>query len=355
MTRKILITGGAGFIGSALARLLIAESDYDVLVFDKLTYAGSLSSLASVRDNPRFHFAQGDIANASAVATVFESFDPDVVVHLAAESHVDRSIDGPGAFIETNVVGTFVMLQAALQHWRGLSGERASAFRFHHVSTDEVFGALGDDGAFTETTPYDPRSPYSASKASSDHLVRAWGHTYGLPILVTNCSNNFGPFQFPEKLIPLCIIKASMGEPIPVYGAGLNVRDWLFVEDHVRALRLVFEQASPGETFNIGGGGERRNIDLVRILCAHLDAMRPRAGGVSYGEQISFVKDRPGHDHRYAIDASKAASVLKWNSRETVESGLEKTVRWYLDHEPWWRAIQAKNYGGQRLGLSSTG
>ena len=355
MSRNVLITGGAGFIGSALARHLIADSDYNVLVVDKLTYAGTRSSLDAIENDGRFRFARIDVADAASVSEAFAEFNPDIVVHLAAESHVDRSIDGPGAFIETNIVGTFVLLQAALTHWRALPPARADAFRFHHVSTDEVFGALGEDGAFCETTPYEPRSPYSASKASSDHLVRAWGYTYGLPIVVTNCSNNYGPFQFPEKLIPLCIIKALSGEQIPIYGEGLNVRDWLFVDDHVRALRLVFEQADPGATFNVGGGGEMRNVDLVRLLCQHLDALRPTVSGRPYGDQIAFVTDRPGHDHRYAIDSAKLRATLGWRAHESVATGLEKTVRWYLDNEPWWRAVQTKNYGGQRLGLSAVG
>jgi dTDP-glucose 4,6-dehydratase len=355
MSKNILITGGAGFIGSALARRLIADTDYNILVVDKLTYAATRSSLAAIEDDRRFRFARIDITDAQKMAEAFVDFDPDIVVHLAAESHVDRSIDGPADFIHTNIVGTFTLLQAALAHWRGLSSARSQAFRFHHVSTDEVFGSLGDEGTFCEITPYDPRSPYSASKAGSDHLVRAWGHTYHLPTVVTNCSNNYGPYQFPEKLIPLCIIKALSGAPIPVYGDGLNVRDWLFVEDHVRALQLVFERADPFATYNVGGGGEMKNIDIARSLCGHLDAMRPLSANVSYADQITFVTDRPGHDRRYAIDSSKLQKELGWRAQESVETGLEKTVRWYLDNEAWWRAVQTKSYAGDRLGLSAVG
>ncbi|MGE3142785.1 MAG: dTDP-glucose 4,6-dehydratase [Hyphomonadaceae bacterium] len=351
--QRVLITGGAGFIGSALARALILDGAHDVLVIDKLTYAGTLASLAPIAQHPRFRFLQHDIADAPAMAAAFAAFDPDIVVHLAAETHVDRSIDGPSAFIETNIVGAFVLLEAALTHWRGLKGARAAAFRFHHVSTDEVFGSLGAEGAFCETTPYDPRSPYSASKAASDHLVRAWGHTYGLPVLITNCSNNYGPYQFPEKLIPLTLIKALAGEALPVYGKGENVRDWLYVEDHVAALRCVFTRGAPGETYAIGGACERRNIDLVTALCAELDRQRPRADGKSYAEQITFVSDRPGHDLRYAIDASKIAARLDWRPRETLETGLARTVAWYLENEAWWRAAQGKSYAGERLGLSA--
>jgi dTDP-glucose 4,6-dehydratase len=293
---KILVTGGAGFIGSALVRHLIQDSAHEVLVLDKLTYAGVLESLDAVANDPRYRFVQGDICDAALLASLLAEFQPDVIAHLAAESHVDRSIDGPAEFIQTNVVGTFTLLQQALDYWRGLPAEQRASFRFHHISTDEVFGSLGDEGFFVETTPYDPRSPYSASKASSDHLVRAWGHTYGLPVLVTNCSNNYGPYHFPEKLIPLIVIRALAGEPLPVYGDGANVRDWLFVEDHARALRAVFERGAPGETYNVGGNAERRNIEVVHAICAELDRCHPREDGKAYAEQITFVADRPGHD-----------------------------------------------------------
>src|SRR5262244_503379 len=309
---KIIVTGGAGFIGSALVRHLVAHTDHQVLVIDKLTYAGNLASLASVQGHPRYHFSLTDICDHSAIADVFSSFDPDAVMHLAAESHVDRSIDGPADFINTNVVGTYVLLEAALAHWRKL-GWRAGQFRFHHVSTDEVVGALTDEGHFTEETRYDPRSPYSASKAASDHLVRAWGHTYGLPILITNCSNNYGPYQFPEKLIPLTIIKGLAGDPMPVYGRGLNVRDWLFVDDHAQALTLVLERGRVGETYNVGGRAERRNIDVVNAICNAMDQLAPRANGALHRELINFVEDRPGHDFRYAIDFGKLKAELGWS------------------------------------------
>jgi dTDP-glucose 4,6-dehydratase len=349
---RIIVTGGAGFIGSALARRLIRETRHEVLVLDKLTYAGSLSSLAPVASDPRYRFSRTDICDAERVKQVFADFDPDVVVHLAAESHVDRSIDGPAEFIRTNLVGTFTLLEAALRHWKALPPERAEHFRFHHVSTDEVYGSLGPEGFFREETAYDPRSPYSASKAGSDHLVSAWGHTYGLPVLITNCSNNYGPYHFPEKLIPLVIIKALAGEALPVYGKGENVRDWLFVEDHARALQTVFERGTPGETYNIGGRSERTNIDVVRAICARLDHLRPRKDGRAYAEQIAFVTDRPGHDLRYAIDAGKIERELGWTPLETFVTGLEKTVKWYLDNESWWRDIQARAYSGERLGLA---
>ena len=350
---RILVTGGAGFIGSALVRHLLAKTSYEVLTLDKLTYAGSLTSLREVEGHPRHHFVRADVCDLGAVTAAIQEFRPTVICHLAAESHVDRSIDGPGEFIQTNLVGTFVMLQAALAHWRGLDGAARASFRFHHISTDEVFGSLGAEGLFTETTPYDPRSPYSASKAGSDHLVRAWHHTYGLPTLVTNCSNNYGPYHFPEKLIPLMIIKALAGEGLPVYGKGDNVRDWLYVEDHVRALQATFERGTPGETYNIGGHNEVQNISVVEMICDLLDDLRPRADGSSYRTQIGFVADRPGHDHRYAIDASKIRDMLGWTPLETFESGLKRTVEWYLANETWWRAIQARSYGGQRLGLKA--
>ncbi|HWW26103.1 MAG TPA: dTDP-glucose 4,6-dehydratase [Caulobacter sp.] len=347
---RILITGGAGFIGSALVRRLIASSDHEVLVFDKLTYAGVQESLDPVADSARYRFIQADIADPDAVASALVSFRPQVIAHLAAESHVDRSIDGPGDFIHTNIVGTFILLQQALRYWNGLEGDEKAAFRFHHISTDEVFGSLGEEGHFTETTPYDPRSPYSASKASSDHLVRAWGHTYGLPVLVTNCSNNYGPYHFPEKLIPLVIIKALAGEPLPVYGDGSNVRDWLFVEDHASALQAVFEQGQPLETYNIGGNSERKNLDVVKAITSTLDRLSPRADGKSYAEQITFVKDRPGHDQRYAIDATKIRAELGWTPSVTFEQGIERTVNWYLTNQSWWQAILDKRDATARRG-----
>lgn len=348
---KILVTGGAGFIGSALVRYLIGESSYQVLNLDKLTYAGVLSSLAEVADNPRHRFIRGDICDGALVAQLLTSFQPDIIAHLAAESHVDRSIDGPGEFIQTNVVGTFTLLQQALGYWQGLPPERRASFRFHHISTDEVYGSLGEQGLFTETTAYDPRSPYSASKAASDHLVRAWGHTYGLPVLVTNCSNNYGPYHFPEKLIPLIIIRALAGEALPVYGDGSNIRDWLYVEDHARALRRVFEAGLPGETYNIGANAERRNIDVVRAICAALDARQPRSDGKSYAEQITFVADRPGHDQRYAIDACKISRELGWQPEVSFEDGIVRTVDWYLSRKDWWEPILQRGYATQRLGL----
>ncbi len=348
---RVVVTGGAGFIGSALVRRLLNESDHHVHVLDKLTYASTLTSLESVSASPRYGFTRADICDASAVKAVIETVDPDVIVHLAAESHVDRSIDGPGAFIETNVVGTYVLLQAARAHWANLPEQRKSRFRFHHVSTDEVFGALGDEGLFTEETAYDPRSPYSASKAGSDHLVRAWWHTYGLPVTMTNCSNNYGPYHFPEKLIPLMIVKALAGEPLPVYGRGENIRDWLYVDDHARAIQLVFEKAAPGSTYNVGGRAERKNMDVVQGVCDALDRLRPRADGKRYAEQISFVTDRPGHDFRYAIDCSRIEDELGWSQTETFETGLTKTVAWFLENEAWWRAILERQYTGERLGL----
>jgi dTDP-glucose 4,6-dehydratase len=350
---RILVTGGAGFIGSALVRRLIEHTAHEVLVFDKLTYAGLLSSLEPAANSNRYGFVQGDICDAEAVRTAITDFRPQVIAHLAAESHVDRSIDGPGEFVQTNVVGTFTMLQQALGYWRGLEGEDRAAFRFHHISTDEVFGSLGETGLFTETTPYDPRSPYSASKAASDHLVSAWGHTYGLPVLMTNCSNNYGPYHFPEKLIPLIIIRALNGEPLPVYGDGSNVRDWLFVDDHARALQAVFERGRPGQTYNVGGNAERRNIEVVRAICASLDAKRPRADGQPYADQITFVTDRPGHDARYAIDASKIRDELGWEPSVTFESGIEQTVDWYLNNRDWWQAILDGRYKTERLGVAN--
>lgn len=350
---KIMVTGGAGFIGSALVRHLIGESEHSVLNLDKLTYAGVLSSLADVESNPRYRFVQGDICDDVLLAKLLAEFQPDVIAHLAAESHVDRSIDGPSEFIQTNVVGTFTMLQQALKYWRSLSLDRQRAFRFHHISTDEVYGSLGEEGLFTEATAYDPRSPYSASKAASDHLARAWGHTYGLPVLVTNCSNNYGPYHFPEKLIPLIIIRALAGEQLPVYGDGSNVRDWLFVEDHARALRCVFEAGIPGETYNVGGNSERRNLEVIHAICAALDARRPREDGKPYTEQITFVADRPGHDQRYAIDAAKIARELGWEPQVRFEDGIARTVDWYLSRKDWWEPILQRRYSTERLGLKS--
>ena len=348
---RILVTGGAGFIGSALVRHLIGETPHEVLNLDKLTYAGNLSSLKPIENNPRYRFLQADICDRAAIEGAMAEFRPDVVTHLAAESHVDRSIDGPAAFIETNITGTFVMLQAALGYWRGLDEAARAAFRFHHISTDEVFGTLGDDGFFTEETPYDPHSPYSASKAASDHLVRAWHDTYGLPVLVTNCSNNYGPYHFPEKLIPLMIITALEGGTLPVYGKGLNVRDWLYVEDHARALTAVFERGEPGQSYIIGGRAERTNMTVVTRICETLDRVRPRADGKSYKGQIGHVADRPGHDARYAIDPSKIERELGWTARESFDSGIERTIRWYLDNEDWYRPLVVEKGATQRLGL----
>lgn len=352
---RILVTGGAGFIGSALVRHLIEHTEYQVLVFDKLTYSGVLSSLQPVASSNRYAFLEADICDAEAVSGALAEFRPQVVAHLAAESHVDRSIDGPQAFVQTNLVGTFVMVNESLRYWRRLPEDEKEGFRFHHISTDEVFGSLGDEGRFTESTPYDPRSPYSASKAGSDHLVRAWGHTYGLPVLITNCSNNYGPYHFPEKLIPLIIIRALKGESLPVYGDGRNVRDWLFVSDHVRALQMVFERGEPGETYNIGGDAERTNIDVVHTICSILDQLRPRADGRSYATQISYVTDRPGHDHRYAIDPSKIGNSLGWAPSVTFETGIERTVRWYLDNQGWWQDILDRAYKTERLGVAANG
>lgn len=352
---KILITGGAGFIGSALIRQLIAETDVEVINLDKLTYAGNLRSLASVANDPRYCFEHLDICDAAQVARVFREHQPDAVMHLAAESHVDRSITGPAAFIETNIVGTYTLLEAAREYWSKLSVQRKAAFRFHHISTDEVYGSLGDDGFFTEVSTYQPNSPYSASKASSDHLVRAWHHTYGLPVITSNCSNNYGPCQFPEKLIPLMVLNACSGKPLPIYGKGDNVRDWLYVDDHARALRLVLERGRVGEVYNIGGWNEKTNLEVTHTVCAILDKLRPQ--DEPYASLISYVTDRPGHDHRYAIDASKIARELGWKPQETFESGLRKTVQWYLDNSAWVDAVingeyqswVQQNYGDRKI------
>ncbi|RSU59829.1 dTDP-glucose 4,6-dehydratase [Sphingomonas sp. S-NIH.Pt1_0416] len=349
---RIFVTGGAGFIGSALVRHLIENTTHEVLNFDKLTYAGTLSTVERVADSNRYRFVQGDICDAEAVRTAIAEFKPDVITHLAAESHVDRSIDGPGAFVQTNVVGTYTMLAEARSYWLSLDDEAKAAFRFHHISTDEVYGTLGDTGLFTEDTPYDPRSPYSASKAGSDHLVSAWGHTFGLPVLITNCSNNYGPYHFPEKLIPLMIAKALDGEALPIYGKGDQVRDWLYVEDHVRALQAVFERGEPGRTYNVGGHNERQNIEVVKTLCAILDELRPRADGKPYAAQMTEVADRPGHDKRYAIDASRIGTELGWTPAETFETGIRKTVEWYLANEAWWRPLVAAK-ASERRGVAA--
>lgn len=338
----MLVTGAAGFIGSCVVRQWLEDRELRVVAVDKLTYAGNLASLALVAENSRFSFERADICDTGAMNALIQRIKPDAIVHLAAESHVDRSIQGPDAFVSTNVVGTFVLLEAARAYWSGLSSERRDAFRFHHVSTDEVFGSLGDVGAFSETTAYAPNSPYSASKAGSDHLVRAYHHTYGLPVVTTNCSNNYGPYQFPEKLIPLMILNAAAGKPLPVYGNGSNIRDWLFVDDHARALRLVLEKGRVGEVYCIGGRAERRNIDVVKNICATLDELRP--DGAPHERLIQYVTDRPGHDQRYAIDSSKLETELGWKQEETFESGLRKTVRWYLDNQEWVRGVTSGEY-----------
>ncbi|EON89102.1 dTDP-D-glucose-4,6-dehydratase [Plesiomonas shigelloides 302-73] len=354
--KTILVTGGAGFIGSAVVRHIIQDTPYHVVNLDKLTYAGNLESLNSVSYSPRYQFEQADICDRSAMERIFAQYRPDVVMHLAAESHVDRSIDGPAAFIETNIIGTYTLLEAARNYWNALEPQAKAAFRFHHISTDEVYGDLeGPDSLFTETTPYAPSSPYSASKASSDHLVRAWRRTYGLPTLITNCSNNYGPFHFPEKLIPLMILNALAGKPLPVYGKGEQIRDWLYVEDHARALVKVATEGAVGETYNIGGHNERKNIDVVHTLCDLLEELVPNkpAGVAHYRDLITYVADRPGHDLRYAIDASKIAHDLGWVPQETFESGIRKTVIWYLENETWWRRVQDGSYAGERLGLGA--
>jgi len=349
---KVLVTGGAGFIGSAVVRHLLGRGDAVVNV-DCLTYAGNLATLENESMHASYAFERVDICDAAGIRRVFEQHQPDGVMHLAAESHVDRSIDGPAAFIQTNIFGTYTMLEESRRYWESLPPTRRDTFRFHHVSTDEVYGSLGDSGLFTETTPYDPSSPYSASKASSDHLVRAWHRTYGLPVLVTNCSNNYGPYQFPEKLIPLMILNGLAGKPLPVYGTGANVRDWLYVDDHAEALALVLREGTPGETYNIGGWNERKNIDVVHTLCKLLDELAPATNGQPHSRLITYVADRPGHDHRYAIDASKIDRELGWRPRETFESGLRKTVAWYLANGEWIRRVQADKQPEQRLGLKT--
>lgn len=351
MPLKFLVTGGAGFIGSAVVRKLIGEMEHEVCVVDKLTYAGNLASLAPVSGSNRYRFEQADIGDASRMKAIFADFQPDIVMHLAAESHVDRSIDGPSAFIETNIVGSFTLLQEALRHFRALPEERKARFRFHHISTDEVFGSLGSEGFFREDTAYQPNSPYSASKAASDHLVRAWHHTYGLPVVMTNCSNNYGPYHFPEKLIPLMIINALEGKPLPVYGNGLNVRDWLYVDDHADALLTVATTGKLGESYNIGGHNEKTNIEVVQAICAILDELRPDPRG-SRERLIAYVTDRPGHDARYAIDAGKIGRELGWAPKETFETGLRRTVEWYLANPGWWGDIRSGVYRGERLGAA---
>lgn len=350
---KILVTGGAGFIGSAVIRYILAETGDEVLNVDLLTYAGNLSSLPAAIDNPGYQFSQTDICDQEALSRLFSSFQPDAVMHLAAESHVDRSIDGPGAFIQTNVVGTYSLLQAALDYWRSLPGDRASEFRFHHISTDEVYGDLhGKHEMFTEETSYKPSSPYSASKAASDHLVRAWGRTYGLPVLITNCSNNYGPYHFPEKLIPHMILNALEGKPLPVYGDGQQVRDWLYVEDHAKALYRVVTQGAVGETYNIGGHNEKTNLEVVETICELLEQLvesRPK-GVQRFKDLIEFVADRPGHDLRYAIDATKIERELGWTPDNTFESGIRRTVEWYLNNRDWWQAVLDGSYRLDRLG-----
>ncbi len=342
LAKTILVTGGAGFIGSAVVRQFIHDTPDRVVNLDKLTYAGNLQSLAAISDNPRYRFEQVDICDAAEVARVFREHQPDSIMHLAAESHVDRSISGPADFIQTNIAGTYTLLEAARAYWNTLPDGKKSSFRFHHISTDEVYGSLGDEGFFTEATAYEPNSPYSASKAASDHLVRAWQHTYGLPVVTTNCSNNYGPYHFPEKLIPLVILNAVNGKPLPIYGKGDNIRDWLYVDDHARALRLVLEQGTPGETYNIGGWNEKTNLEVVQAICAILDELHPP--GAPHAKLITYVADRPGHDRRYAIDATKIARELGWKPQETFASGLRKTVEWYLANTDWVQGVTSGEY-----------
>jgi dTDP-glucose 4,6-dehydratase len=346
---RILVTGGAGFIGSALVRYLVGEVGAEVLNLDKLTYAGNLESLAPVEASPNYRFVKADICDRDAVTSAIEGFRPDHIMHLAAESHVDRSITGAKDFIETNVLGTFTLLEAARHYWNGLEGEAKAKFRFLHVSTDEVYGSLGADGLFEETTPYDPSSPYSASKAASDHLAKAWHRTYGLPVVVSNCSNNYGPYHFPEKLIPLNILNALEGKSLPVYGDGSNIRDWLYVEDHARALHLICSKGRLGETYNVGGRNERKNIDVVMRICAIMDELAPK--NHAHKDLITFVTDRPGHDHRYAIDATRLETELGWKARENFDTGIRKTVEWYLANDAWWAPLRGGVYTGERLGV----
>ena len=348
--KRYLVTGGAGFIGSAVVRHLIRQTPHQVLVVDKLTYAGNRDNLEPVSNDPRLAFLQADIGDAAAMRQAFAEFRPDIVMHLAAESHVDRSIDGPAAFIETNIVGSFVLLQEALRHYRSLAPTEQAGFRFHQISTDEVFGSLGEDGLFSETSPYQPNSPYSASKAASDHLARAWHHTYGLPVVLSNCSNNYGPYHFPEKLIPLMILNALEGKALPVYGSGAQIRDWLHVEDHARALAVIAERGRIGESYNVGGSAERSNLQVVKAICALMDELAPDAVVGPRERLIRFVADRPGHDQRYAIDASKIERELGWRPQESFESGLRSTVAWYLGNRDWWGRIRSGVYRGERLG-----
>ena len=347
----LLVTGGAGFIGSALIRQLITETDITVINIDKLTYAGNLESLTEIDASPNYYFEQADICDAEAMDRIFTQYKPSAMMHLAAESHVDRSIDGPADFVQTNVVGTYILLEAARKYWKSLSADDAGKFRFHHISTDEVYGTLGETGLFTETTPYQPNSPYSATKAGSDHLVRAWHHTYGLPVLMTNCSNNYGPYQFPEKLIPVVINNALAGKPLPIYGKGENIRDWLYVDDHARALRLVLAEGKLCESYNVGGFNEHTNLEVVQLICQILDELLPDSPHRPHKNLIEFVMDRPGHDARYAIDASKIERELGWKPQETFATGLRKTVQWYLDNRQWCENVMDGSYQQQRLGL----
>ena len=349
--KTIMVTGGAGFIGSAVIRQLISDTDHTVINVDKLTYAGNLATLGNAVNHRRHHFERVDICDSTAICALFSKYKPDAVMHLAAESHVDRSIDGPANSIHSNIIGTYTMLEAARHFWSALPQEKKQSFRFHHVSTDEVFGSLNECGLFHENSPYDPHSPYSASKASSDHLVRAWHHTYGLPVLITNCSNNYGPYQYPEKLIPLMILNALNEQSLPIYGKGDNIRDWLYVEDHAQALRLVLSQGRIGETYNIGGHNEKSNLEVVNTLCKILDDLTPRKNKKPYNELITYVEDRPGHDQRYAIDASKLQHELGWSPTETFESGIKKSVEWYIKHATWWKNTTSDDYQQERLGL----
>ncbi len=349
----ILVTGGAGFIGSNLVRHLIDNTDKIVINVDALTYAGNLESLNAVSENPRYHFEQVDIKDSAALKALFEKYQPDAVMHLAAESHVDRSIEGPSEFIQTNIIGTYNLLETSLAYWSKLNEHKKRCFRFLHVSTDEVYGSLGTEGYFTETTAFEPNSPYSASKASSDHLVRAWHHTYGLPVLTSNCSNNYGPYQFPEKLMPLVILNALEGKPLPIYGKGDNIRDWLYVQDHVEALIAVLEKGKVGETYNIGGNNEKTNLEVVNHVCKLLDELLPESKYAPHASLITYVEDRPGHDKRYAIDATKTKNELNWEPKETFETGLRKTIQWYLDNMTWSQNVLDGNYRRERLGLSN--